>query len=119
VFPTTEPNFIRGAFSHSGGLKFTAGGKSIELTDFVVNPGDSTLTATVNGGAAAQILDLDGSALAVSTDAQGNTKLDGTIAKLSQGAADALNKTFGVSLFKQGIVLGVVHVTAKGTPAPA
>jgi len=118
VFPTSDPSFIRGTFSHDGGLKFTAGGKSLDLTDFVVNPGDGTLTATVNGGAAAPILDLDGSALKVSTDAQGNTKLDGAIAKLSQVGADALNKYFGVSLFKQGIVLGVVHVTAKGTPAP-
>ncbi len=118
VFPTSDPNFIRGAFSHSGGLKLTAGGTSVDLTDFVVNPGDSTLTATVNGGSAAPILDLDGSALKVSTDASGNTKLDGTIAKLSQVGADALNKAFKVSIFKQGIVLGVVHVTAKGTPAP-
>jgi hypothetical protein len=118
VFPTTDPNYIRGAVSHAGGLKFTAGGKSLDLTDFVVNTGDSTLTATVNGGSAAPILDIDGSALKISTDAQGNTKLDGAIAKLSQVGADALNKYFGVSLFKQGIVLGVVHVTAKGTPAP-
>ncbi|MGI9079348.1 MAG: hypothetical protein ACR2GF_00755 [Acidimicrobiales bacterium] len=118
VFPTSDPNYIRGTFSHDGGLKFTLGSTSVELTDFVVNPGDSTLTATVNGGAAAPILDLDGSALKVSTDAQGNTKLDGPIAKLSQVGADALNKAFKTSLFKQGIVLGVVHVTAKGTPAP-
>jgi len=118
VFPPTDPNYIRGAFSHDGGLKLTAAGTSVDLTDFVVNPGDSTLTATVNGGTAAPILDLDGAAVKVSTDAQGNTKLDGTIAKLSQVGADALNKAFKVSIFKQGIVLGVVHVTAKGSPAP-
>jgi len=116
VFPATEPNYIRGTFSHSGGLKFTAGGKSLELTDFIVNPGDNggTLTASVNGGAAAKILDLDGTNVKISQDG-GNTKLDGTIAKLSTEGADALNKYFGVSIFKQGIVLGVVHVVA--TPA--
>ncbi|MFN2609054.1 MAG: hypothetical protein ABR511_14375 [Acidimicrobiales bacterium] len=118
VYPTTEPDYVRGAFSHSGGLKFTAGGKSLELTDFFVNPGDSTLTATVTGGSQAQVLDLDGSNLAISTDASGNTKLDGTVAKLSQVGADALNKYFGVTFFAKGIVLGVVHVTANGTPAP-
>ncbi len=117
VFPSTDPNYIRGAFSHSGGLTFTAGGKELKLTDFMVNPGDSTLTATVNGGAAAPILDLDGTNVKVTQDAQGNTKLDGTVAKLSQVGADAMNKFFGVSIFKQGIVLGVVHVTATGTPA--
>jgi hypothetical protein len=118
VYPTTDPSYIRGAFSHSGGLTFTAGGKSLALTDFIVNPGDSTLTATVAGGAAAQIIDLDGSAVTVSKDSAGNTKLDGTVAKLSSVGADALNKYFGVSLFSKGIVLGVVHVTANGTAAP-
>lgn len=118
VYPTSAPDYIRGAFSHSGGLMFTAGRKSLALTDFVVNPGDSTLTATVAGGSAAPILDLDGTNVKISTDAQGDTKLDGTVAKLSQVGAEALNKYFGVSLFSKGIVLGVVHVTAKGTAAP-
>jgi hypothetical protein len=118
VYPQSEAPFIRGAFSHSGGLTFTAGGKSLTVTDFIVNPGSSTLTAT-SGGQGAQILDLDGSNVQVSQDPQGQTHLDGTVATLSQTGADALNKTFGVSLFKQGIPLGVVHVVATGTPVPA
>ncbi len=118
VFPTTDPSYIRGTFIHSGGLKFTAGGKSLEVTDFIVNPGDSTLTATVAGGSAAPIIDLDGSAVKVTQDPSGSTKLDGTVAKLSQVGAEALNKYFGVTLFSKGIVLGVVHVTATGTAAP-
>ncbi len=115
VYPTDQPSYIRGTFSHSGGLKFTAGGKSLEVTDFIVNPGDSTLSATVGGsGAVAQILDLDGTNVKVSKDGQGNTLLDGTVAKLSATGADAMNKTFGVSLFKAGIPLGVVHIVATG-----
>jgi hypothetical protein len=118
VYPPSEPNYIRGTFSHSGGLRFTAGGKSLQLTDFIVNPGDSTLTATVEGASAASVLDLDGTNVKVSQDAQGQTRLDGTIAKLSQTGADAMNKFFNVSIFKQGIPLGEVHVVATGTPAP-
>jgi hypothetical protein len=119
VYPTSEPSYIRGAFSHSGGLTFSAGGKSLQVTDFIVNPGTSTLSATVGGsGAVAQILDLDGTNVKVTQDAQGQTRLDGTVAKLSATGADALNKTFGVSLFKAGIPLGVVHVVATGTPGP-
>jgi len=118
VYPASEPNYIRGAFSHTGGLKFSAGGKSITVTDFIVNPGTSTLSATVEGKGVAKILDLDGTNVKVSQDGK-NTKLDGTIAKLSQTGADALNKTFNVSLFKAGIPLGMVHVVATGTPAPA
>jgi hypothetical protein len=117
VYPSDQPSYIRGTFSHSGGLRFTAGGKSLEVTDFIVNPGDSTLSATVGGsGAVAQILDLDGTNVKVSQDDQGNTLLDGTVAKLSATGADALNKTFGVSLFKAGIPLGEVHVVATGDP---
>ena len=115
VYPPTQPSYIRGTFSHVGGLKFTAGGKSLELTDFIVNPGNSTLTATVEGASAASVLDLDGTNVKVSQDAQGQTRLDGTIAKLSQTGADALNKFFNVSIFKAGIPLGEVHVVATGT----
>ena len=118
VYPQDQAPFVRGTFSHSGGLKFTVGSKSLTVTDFIVNPGSSTLTATVEGGAAAHILDLDGTNVQISQDAQGNTLLDGTIAKLSQTGADALNQTFGVSLFSKGIPLGVVHVVANGTAAP-
>ncbi len=119
VYPTTEPSYIRGAFSHSGGLTFSAGGRSLQVTDFIVNPGTSTLSATVGGsGAVAQILDLDGTNVKMSQDAQGHTRLDGTVAKLSATGAEALNKTFGVSLFRAGIPLGVVHVVATGTPGP-
>ena len=117
VYPTNQPNYIRGTFSHSGGLTFTAGGKSLQLTDFIVNPGDSTLTATVEGASAASVLDLDGTNVKVTQDAQGQTRLDGTIAKLSQTGAEAMNKFFNVSIFKQGIPLGEVHVVANGTPA--
>ncbi len=118
VYPPTEPSYIRGTFSHVGGLRFTSGGKSLELTDFIVNPGNSTLTATVEGGSAASILDLDGTNVKVSQDAQGQTRLDGTIAKLSQTGAEALNKFFNVSIFTAGIPLGEVHVVAAGTPVP-
>jgi hypothetical protein len=111
IYPKDQLPFIRGLISHDGGLKFSAGGKSIVATDFIVNPGSSTLTATV-GGKAVQLLDLDGTNVQVSNDAQGQVHLDGTIAKLSSDAAAALNSTFGVTLFKQGIPLGVVHVVA-------
>jgi hypothetical protein len=114
IYPQTALPFIRGVVDHSGGLTFSAGDKSLTATDFVVDPGASTLTATV-GGNKVQLLDLNGQNVKVSKDAQGMVHLDGTIAELSAPAADALNKTFGVSLFKQGIPLGVVHIVATGT----
>ncbi len=116
VYPKSETPFIRGTFSHSGGMTFKAGGKSLTATDFIVNPGSSTLTATV-GGKGVQLLDLDGTNVKMSSDG-GVTKLEGTVAKLSTAAADALNQTFGVSIFKQGIPLGTVRIAATGTAGP-
>lgn len=116
IYPQNDLPFVRGTFSHSGGLTFSAGGKSLTATDFVVNPGTSTLTATV-GGKGVPLLALDGSQVKITTDASG-VHLDGTIAKLTSAAADALNATFGVSVFTAGIPLGVVHITATGTPDP-
>jgi len=116
VYPQSETPFIRGTFSHSGGLKFSAGSKSLTATDFIVNPGTSTLTATV-GGNAVQLLDLDGTNVKVTQDGS-TTRLEGTVAKLSATAASALNSTFGVTLFKQGIPLGVVRIAAQGVAGP-
>jgi len=120
VYPQADAPFVRGTFAHSGGLEFTAGGTTVTVTDFIVNPGSSTLTATVGepGSQAVQILDLDGTDVAISKDDRGRTLLDGTVAKLSSAAADALNDAFGVSLFAQGIPLGVVHIVAEGTAGP-
>ncbi|MGI8982964.1 MAG: hypothetical protein ACR2HM_00245 [Acidimicrobiales bacterium] len=116
VYPESQRPFIRGTFSHTGGLTFSAGGKSLTATDFIVNPGSSTLTATV-GGNGVQLLDLDGTNVKVTQDGS-TTRVEGTVAKLSSTAAEALNKTFGVSLFQQGIPLGVVRIAAKGTTGP-
>jgi hypothetical protein len=117
LYPTTVSPYVRGAFSHVGGVTFSGGGKTLTATDFIVNPGTSVLTATV-GGNSVPLLDLDGSNLKITKDSSGQVHLDGTIAKLSSDAAQALNSTFGVTLFKQGIPLGVVHIVATGTTGP-
>lgn len=105
--------WIQGEIDHSGGLTFAAGGKEVTVTNFIVDPGKSLLTAAA-GGAQVPLLFLDGTNVAVSKDAAGHVLLDGTVAKLTQQAADALNITFGVSLFKKDIPVGTVHLTAAG-----
>ena len=117
LYPQSDAPFVRGTFSHTGGVTFSAGGKTLTATDFIVNPGTSVLTATV-GGQSVPLLDLDGSKVQVTKDAQGQVHLDGTVAKLSSAAAGALNNTFGVSVFQPGIPLGVVHVVVSGTAGP-
>lgn len=114
--PAFQPGYIAGVVLHEGsGLKFTAGAKSLELRDFVVDPGNSVLTATAGANSGVPILFLDGTAVTVTPTANGAV-LDGTVAKLTATAADTLNKTFGVSAFKEGLALGTVHLVASAQP---
>lgn len=109
VFPTNDLPFVRGDVMHSGGLTFSAGGKSLTATGFIVNPGTSLLTADV-GGKEVPLFELDGHAVKVGSDSAGNPTLDGTVVRLSPQAAAALNSTFGVALFKEGIPVGTAHI---------
>ncbi|MGI8807991.1 MAG: hypothetical protein ACR2KK_09150 [Acidimicrobiales bacterium] len=113
-----KPGYIAGNVIHQGsGLKFSSGSKSIEVTDFVVDPGSSILTATAGGKAGIPLLSLDGTNVAVSMSGS-DVVLQGTVAKLTATGASALNSTFGVSAFKEGIPLGVVTLTAAQADAP-
>ncbi len=108
-----QPGYIVGNVIHQGsGLKFSKGSKSITVSDFVVDPGASTLTATAGGKAGVPLLSLDGAAVQVSQEGS-DVVLQGTVAKLTATGASALNSTFGVSAFKEGIPLGVVRLTAS------
>ncbi len=46
--PGTVSPFVQGEIDHSGGLSLTGGGKKVELTDFIVDPGASVLTGNVS-----------------------------------------------------------------------
>jgi hypothetical protein len=108
-----KPGYISGTVIHQeSGLKFSKGAKSIEVTDFVVDPGNSILTATAGGKVGIPLLDLDGTAVKVGS-AGSDVTLDGTVAKLTKTGADALNATFGVTAFTAGLPLGVVHLVAS------
>lgn len=102
---------LAGTIDHSGGISLTAGATVVQLTDFRIDTKAAQLTAVINGGARAAILDLDLSAPKVAVDGTAITvgNVPGT---LTQGAADALNGAFGVTAFTKGLKLGVA--TVKG-----
>lgn len=107
-----QPGYIAGSVIHDGsGLEFSAGGKKLTLTDFVVDPGTSVLTGTVGKSIGVPLLDLDGTGVQVSMEG-GNVVLDGTVANLTETAASALNSTFGTTAVKAGLPLGVVRLVA-------
>jgi hypothetical protein len=110
-----KPGYIVGSVEHDGsGLSFSAGGKTLAVSDFVVDPGNSMLYATVGGKPDIPLLSLDGTNVKVSMSGS-NVVLDGTVAELTQTAATALDTTFGTTAVKAGLPLGVVHLVASGT----
>jgi len=113
-----KPGYILGSIEHAdSGFTLTAGATKVALTDFVVDPGNSMLYGTVGGTPKVPLLFLDGTNVKVGSDAAGNVTLDGTVAKLTDTAANALNKAFNVTALKAGIPLGTVHLVAKGSPS--
>lgn len=107
---TVEAESLAGTIEHSGGLVFTAGGTELELTDFVIDTTTGTLSATA-GGAQVPILGVDLSGLERSDD-MGTIVLEGITVSLSADGAAALNDTFGVTLFEEGLAIGDVTVRA-------
>jgi hypothetical protein len=119
--PGTVSPYVQGEIDHNGsGLSLTGGGKVVELTNFVIDPGKSVLTGTVtvDGKVAAKsapLFFLDGRTLKpLQADAAAGTAvLEGTTVKLKQEAADLLNQTFGTDALKAGLVIGVAKITVN------
>lgn len=115
-FPITDGDVdgttLAGPIKHSGGLEFAAGGKKLRVQDFVIDAGKGVLTARVSGThTRIPLLHLN---LKNAHISKGKTIVVSNVhASLSGTAAAALNKTFGVSLFKGGLAIGTAKVTAK------
>jgi len=117
TFPIThgrvDATSLAGTITHRGGLQFAAGGKKLRVQDFVIDTRASVLTARVSGThTRIPLLRLN---LKNAHISKGKTQIvvSGVHASLTGTAAAALNKTFGVSLFKSGLAIGTAKVTAK------
>ena len=119
--PGTVSPFVQGEIAHDGsGLSLTGAGKTVELTDFVVDPGASVLTGTVSvdGKVAAEsapLFFLDGRTLNPLTTTDSTAVLEGTTVKLKEEAAALLNDTFATDALKGGLVIGVAKITINIT----
>ena len=115
--PGTVSPFVQGEIDHAGsGLSLRGGGKTVKLTDFVVDPGASVLTGkvAVDGKVAAEsapLFFLDGRTLEPLRTEGGNAVLQGTTVKLKDEAASLLNDTFGTDALAGGLVIGVAKIT--------
>ncbi|HEX8122812.1 MAG TPA: hypothetical protein VF549_16280 [Solirubrobacteraceae bacterium] len=118
--PGSVSPYVQGEIDHSGsGFSLTAGGKKVDLENFVVDPGTSTLTGkvSVDGKVAAKsapLFFLDGRTLQpLRTTDDGRAVLEGTTVKLKDEAAALLNKTYGIDALKGGLVIGVAKITVN------
>lgn len=111
--------YVQGLINHDGsGLSLEAGGKLVELENFDVDPGSSTLTGDVSVDGEEAVADaplffLDGRTLQPLRTNADMTRgvLEGTTVKLKQEAADLLNMTFGIDALEAGLVIGVAKIT--------
>ncbi len=116
--PGTVSPFVQGEIDHAGsGLQLEGGGKTVQLTDFVVDPGASVLTGTVavdgkEAAASAPLFFLDGRTLdPLKSNPDGTAVLEGTTVKFKDESAKLLNDTFGVDALKGGLEVGVAKIT--------
>ena len=118
--PGSVSPYVQGEIDHDGsGLQLKGGGKTVQLTDFVVDPGASVLTGkvTVDGkeaAASAPLFFLDGRTLKpLEAKDNGTAVLEGTTVKFKDESAQLLNDTFGVDALKGGLEVGVAKITVN------
>lgn len=110
--------YVQGTLFHQGsGLSLTAGGTTVELTNFTIDPGTPSRLfgdVTVNGELAvpsAPLFDLDGSTLNPPTIEGGEATLQGTEVLLSAEAAELLNTTFMTDALAGDFLIGTATIT--------
>jgi hypothetical protein len=101
---------LAGKVTHSGGLTFSAGGKDLTIRDFTINTAKKTLSAYVDEAKARiPVLDLN-LAKAKVTLTKKHLTVSNVKARLTSGAASALNSYYSTNLFKGGLKIGTATV---------
>lgn len=116
-FPITNAGgkiALNAPITHSGGLTFSAGGKTLSVGNFTIDVGAGLLYAETSpvGRLALFKVDLSG---AKTTTPGIQVRVTGAKLSLTAGAAGALNSTFGVTAFTDGLAIGTADVI--GLPA--
>ena len=118
--PGSTSPYVQGEIDHDGsGLQLKGGGKTVQLTDFVIDPGASVLTGkvTVDGkeaAASAPLFFLDGRTLKpLQANDDGTAVLEGTTVKFKDESAQLLNDTFGVDALEGGLPVGIAKITVN------
>jgi hypothetical protein len=109
-----KPGYVIGSIEHYGsGLTLSAGSTSVTVSDFVIDPGNSMLYATLGSTPDVPLFFLNGSGLKI-TESGGAVHLDGTKVELTPTATTALDNAFHTTALKPYTEIGVAHITAEG-----
>jgi hypothetical protein len=111
TFPITGADVENGdytRFYHSGGLQLSAGGTSVDLSNFVIDLPLLTLLGQVAvngmGDDELPLFDIDAATLGLS---------------LTDAAAGTLNSVFGIDALQGGIPIGIATVNPAAVPEPS
>jgi len=130
VFPITGGNvtvfkpgevspYVIGQVHHDGsGLSLSAGGTTVQLTNFNVDPGASLVYGDValNGKPVvkgADLFSLDGRTLQPLQTKGRTAILQGTRVMISKDAAALLDKVFKTKAVKRGLLVGIARITVS------
>jgi hypothetical protein len=101
-----------GTLNHTGGLTFSHNGKSVKLTDFVLNTQTKQLTATLNGKSL-PMFDLNLASVKRAAEPKRTYIATNIQLTVTSNSASALNDGLGVTTFKAGQNFGVATVVLK------
>jgi len=101
---------LAGTVNHAGGLTYRHSGKSVTLTNFVINTITKRLTATV-GGQSKPIFDLNLSPARRISGPRSKVVASTIKLTITSQAASALNSNLGVSTFRTGMNFGIATLT--------
>jgi hypothetical protein len=99
---------LAGTVEHGGGLRYSAGGKSAEVTDIVIDTTSKQLTGEV-GGSKQAVMDVE---LGPVNQTGAVIQADITL-KLTSGGADALNSALGGDRLSSGMTVANGVIQAK------
>ncbi len=119
--PGSRTPYVESSIKHDGsGISLTDGKTKVELTNFVVDAGTSTLTGDVSANGksvvkGAPLFFLDGRTLEPLQvdEAKGQGVLYGTTVSLTKAAADLLNQTYGTDALTEYFKVGIARITLK------
>jgi hypothetical protein len=101
---------VAGTIEHTGGIRLSHAGKSVEVTRFLVDTSTDQVTALV-GGQRLPIFAINTSEAKHQTGTGGTILEGGLKFTLTEQGASALNGGLGVSAFKAGQIFGTATLT--------